>query len=179
MQQNCFHIAEAELFAGIPFYNDVLKVDRETWFVGFDTTNLNFGGEYAPGFLIYTGGEWHHKEPFWFQGKDPTDIRPWRLQKRSQQIWKLFTGERLAVADRRCGLRFVKAMPHGPELHIPEPLEVVRYLYDRAAAMAARKNSKGLHWVSVSIGAISQVGQHAEIEGLQEAVRKLQSQQVA
>jgi hypothetical protein len=156
-QANCWHIVGDELRKGIPFYAGHID-SKHRCFVGFDTTELNFGGAYAAGFNLFPGGEWHRERPWWYKGKNPNGKRSRRLLRDKWEIWAINFWRKIAVADRSNGLRFLEVKPSGPELIVPEPEEVITYLHERETAMRLRANQRGLDWVRASLSAIFRSG---------------------
>jgi hypothetical protein len=168
-----FHIVGSKLVAGIPFFADLDKWDRVNGFlVGIDTAKLDFAGEYAAGFHLFPGGEWHQKRPVWWDGEHIGDQRRRRREARKQEVWLLSPGESLGVADAHNGLRFVKAGEERLDIVAPAPQEVADYLYNRALALA-HFGDKGLNWVRCSLKAISNLSEDPRVKAIHRQVSKL------
>ena len=171
--QHCFHIHGDELRPGILFYIFGQHLPPNIWFVGFDTDALDFGGEYVPGFRMYPGGEYHDRTPRWWETGGSKDPRPRRVQRSKKEVWALREGDWIGVADQRNGLQFLEVQAQTVHLRRPHPLEVSRYLHERAQRTLSSGNWKGLIWVRESLKAILEANQDAEIAQIHEEVKKM------
>lgn len=164
-----------QLVAGIPFFPNLQNWSTYAGFlVGFDTTELNFGGALVPGLHLFPGGEWHSRTPIWWQGKNPNDTAHRRHRSEKFEVWTLRCGESLAVADRSDGLRLINGYSDGIEIVTPTHEEIARYLLERALVMMTNGN-RGINWVRQSLRALRSATNNPIVREIHQQVSALRA----